>query len=104
MSELYKFILSQAGIDWPDGMTFDCTKIDVSRDVQDMAYDAFMRNSGAQEFECNMYWALSGPKVDKDLPPNTVLLHEGYLQQHVAERASDDAAHYDEENEENAEM
>lgn len=67
---------------------FDCRKIDVAKNIQDMFYEYYAKMA-REEDDCltdndikigiTMLLAMSGPKVDENLADNEVEIFEGFI-------------------------
>ena len=57
----YDLIAKQLGYD-PEKVVYDCTKIDVSKSVQDQIF-AFYKNDGASLEAISQAWVCYGPKT-----------------------------------------
>ena len=61
-----------------DAVRFDCTKIDVSRNIQENIFSVWEK-MGASNFEIGMTWCNSGPKTDDTLPQDTISITHGFF-------------------------
>jgi len=61
-----------------DAVRFDCTKIDVSRNIQENIFSVWEK-MGASRLEIGMMWCNSGPKTDDTLPQDTISITHGFF-------------------------
>jgi len=73
----YDNIAKTLGLD-KDAVRYDCTKIDVSRNIQKNIFNAWER-MGASDIEIGMTWCNSGPKTDDNLPRGTIRITHGFV-------------------------
>lgn len=73
---LYESIGASLGV-YTDKLRYDCTKIDVSLNIQSNMFETFERRYPGDSV--GMIWALSGPKTDRALPDDTVVLFNGFF-------------------------
>jgi hypothetical protein len=59
-------------------LRYDCTKIRVSRSIQDAIFD-HMRENGANETEIGSAWVRYGPKADEELPDGTAIVEPKFF-------------------------
>ncbi len=85
---LYDAIAAALGYDISDeSLRYDCRKVCISENIREMLYktyetenkQAFLENSELAAFEVTRRLLLYGPKVDADLPDNTVRTEEGFV-------------------------
>lgn len=86
--ELYEAVAKEMGYLIPDKLHYNCTKVNVSREIQDGFYTHYLElvkeedpNMPEHEAHCQitMLLAMSGPKVDKSLKANEVEVFEGFI-------------------------
>lgn len=85
---LYEAIAHALGADGgDDDLCYDCTKVNISADLQDEIYEAYRaeyideyrRTPGSFDAEVAMLLARSGPKVDRALPMRHAEVFDGFL-------------------------
>ena len=77
ISSFYDNVARTLGFD-KDAVRYDCTKIDVSRNIQNNIFSAWEK-MGASDLEIGMVWCNSGPKTDDKLAEDTVRLFHGFF-------------------------
>lgn len=86
LSDLYRTIALACGFPFDDeNFRVDCTKVNIANNIQDNIYEAYRRkfpeeyafNPAEFDTQITMQLCLGGPKVDKDLPENTVEVFYG---------------------------
>ena len=75
--DLYNMIAEQLGFDHRK-CNYDCTKIEVSADIEEN-----IRRCYEDQEEFAMSWLVFGPKMNRDLPTNTVAIREGFISEEV---------------------
>lgn len=79
LSNVYDLIAQAAGVNPDDVQSYDCRNIDYSRNAQDLIYKK-VGTQVSDTVQITMVLAMSGPKVDASLPPNTAVIYrEGIL-------------------------
>ena len=73
----YDNVAKTLGIDI-DAVRYDCTKIDVSRNIQNNIFGVWEK-MGASNLEIGMTWCNSGPKTYDELPDDTIRISHGFL-------------------------
>ena len=73
----YDNVAETIGLD-KDAVRYDCTKIDVSRNIQDNIFSVWEK-MGASDLEIGMTWCNSGPKTDDKLPHDTINITHGFF-------------------------
>ena len=73
----YDNVAETMGLD-KDAVRYDCTKIDVARNIQDSIFKSWEK-LGASDFDIGMTWCNSGPKTDDKLPRDTIRIDHGFL-------------------------
>ena len=61
----------------PFNLMYECTKINVSKNVQDLIFE-YYKAEGAQDYEICMRWCCFGPKVDETLEDFEVEIFDGF--------------------------
>ena len=88
LTDLYDAVAKQIGYDDTSELEYDCTKINVSLDVQDAFYEFYAAiareaNPDVTEQEAStattVLLAVSGPKVDIHLNANEVEVFDGFI-------------------------
>lgn len=88
LSQFYELVGEELGFDTTDEtIRYDCRKIEIAKNIQDIFYlayetaypDAFAGNYSQAMTEVTMILALSGPKVNRNLPDNTVSIEEDFI-------------------------
>lgn len=79
IQDFYEYVVKLAGFEVRPYKRFNCTKIFVSRTVQDYIMDGY-KNRGAEDFEIGMIWCCYGPKVDETLSGSEVLIEPGFYE------------------------
>ena len=74
---LYETVAKLSGYEVTDNTHYDCTKITVSRNIQELIYD-YYEDGGCELWEINMGWLNGGPKTDDSLPNDTAVIEEGF--------------------------
>jgi len=76
----YDNVAQTLGFD-KDKVLYDCTKIDVSKNIQDNIYEVWEK-MGAPDAEIAITWLNSGPKADDKLPDDTIRISHGFFRDH----------------------
>jgi hypothetical protein len=79
MQDFYEYVVKLAGFEDEPYKRFNCTKIFVSRTVQDYIKDGY-KNRGAEDFEIGMILGCYGPKIDETLKANEVSIIPGFYE------------------------
>ena len=78
ITQFYEFVAVKANLKLEGDYTFDCRKINVSKDIQDALFKYMEENGYSQETIC-MMWCVYGPKAFEEFPDNTVELLDGFV-------------------------
>lgn len=73
----YPFICSKAGLD-STGKIFDCTKINIAKDIQESWYD-YIKSLNMDLVAFTMFLLDKGPKVDDNLSKGQVFISNEFL-------------------------
>jgi hypothetical protein len=76
LSNVYDLIAQAAGVNPDDVQSYDCRNIDISRNAQDLIYEK-VGTEVSDTVQITMALAMSGPKVDDSLLPNTAVIYRG---------------------------
>lgn len=74
--DLYNKVAEQMGYDYKE-CEYDCREIEVSEDIE----EEIRRNYEDPE-EFGMIWIIYGPKMNKDLPENTVAISDKFIKKY----------------------
>ena len=86
--QLYDRVARQIGYKNTHELNYDCRKINVAKNIQDMFYEYYtklVRNADSKtpdsdiQIGITMTLAMSGPKVDETLEDNEVEIFEGFI-------------------------
>ena len=86
--ELFDSIARQMGYINADELNYDCRKINVAKNIQDMFYEFYTQLTKEADdtmpdsdikVGITMLLAMSGPKVDKNLADDEVEIFEGFI-------------------------
>jgi phage gp16-like protein len=86
--ELFDSIARQMGYKNASELNYDCTKINVAKNIQDMFYEFYTQLTKEADntisdsdirIGITMLLAMSGPKVDENLAENEVEIFEGFI-------------------------
>lgn len=75
-TEVYNLIASAAGVNPDDVKSFDCRKIDYSRNAEDLLYKKVGTEVG-DTASITMALAMNGMKIDDKLPGNSAVIYRG---------------------------
>lgn len=81
ITNLYDMVAVLLGQD-SEKCHYDCTKLEVSTDIVD-AIEATYRDGADNDdwkMTFGMHWCCFGPKVNEELPKNTVEVYDGFIQ------------------------
>ena len=73
----YDNVSETLGLD-KDSVHYDCTKIDVSKNIQENIFNGWEK-LGAPDLEIGMTWCNSGPKTDDKLPQDIIRIDHGFF-------------------------
>lgn len=88
ITELYEAAASEMGFVVPEKLHFNCTKINVSKHIQDKFYERYLYelkadnphfNEHEARVQITMLLAMSRPKVNAKLKANEVEIFEGFI-------------------------
>ena len=74
LSNVYDLIAQAAGVNPEDVQSYDCRNIDFSRNAQDLIYEK-VGTEVSDTVQITMALAMSGPKVDDSLSPDTAVIY-----------------------------
>lgn len=78
ITEFYEYVARKANLTVEGDYTFDCRKINVSKDIQEALFKTMEVNGNSQETIC-MIWCVYGPKAYEEFPNNTVEVLDGFV-------------------------
>lgn len=78
ITQFYEYVARKANLKLEGNYTFDCRKINVSKDIQDALFKYMEASGYSQETIC-MMWCVYGPKAFEEFPDNTVELLDGFV-------------------------
>lgn len=78
ITQFYEFVATKANFNLEGNYTFDCTKINISKNIQDALFK-YMEDNGYPKEEICMIWCLYGPKAFEEFNDNTVELLDGFV-------------------------
>lgn len=85
LPDFYDAVAREMGYNATDNLHYDCTKVNVSREMQDSFYDYYTalarENLPEREIRTNitMLLLMSGPKVDDSFKGNEVEVFDGFI-------------------------
>lgn len=80
LTPFYETVASVAGYEVKQEDIFDCTKVNVSANVQENIIAAYQeKDTSLEKSSVISLLLMAGPKVDAGLPDNTVEIFDGYI-------------------------
>ena len=80
LTPFYETVASVAGYEVKQEDIFDCTKVNVSANVQENIIAAYQeKDTSLEKSSVISVLLMAGPKVDAGLPDNTVEIFDGYI-------------------------
>ncbi len=80
LTPFYETVASVAGYEVKQEEIFDCTKVNVSANVQENIIAAYQdKDTDLEKSSVISILLMAGPKVDAGLPDNTVEIFDGYI-------------------------
>ena len=80
--DFYNAIALQLGYPDLDAIRYDCTKIEVSEERAEAVeewYKSLDPDGNEWKYAFGMHWVCSGPKTNKDLHGDEVIIEEGFI-------------------------
>lgn len=78
IEKFYENVMKRFGTKLAPNDKYDCTKIDISKNIQDYWFD-YYEGQGASSCDVAMMLLMMGPKVDESLSDNKVFLYPGFI-------------------------
>ena len=77
--KLYDCIAIAMGYNLNQVQSYDCKKVEVSSNIVHAVMDWYKSNYADYKVSFGMEWVCFGPKENKELPDNTVEVHDGFI-------------------------
>ena len=77
--DLYDLVAIKLGYNH-NACTYDCRKIEVAPNFADAIEKFYEKNFSDYKFRFGMDWVCFGPKVNEDLPDDTIEVEDGFIE------------------------
>ena len=78
ITDFYELVARRVNLKLEGNYTFDCRKINVSKNIQDALFK-YMEDTGHSQEHICMVWCIYGPKAFEEFPDNTVEVLDGFV-------------------------
>lgn len=79
ITDMYKKVAELAGYNVTDNTRYNCTKINVARNIQEKLFKYYEEVEHMPKANIGMIWCIYGPKADDSLADDSVMIEEGFF-------------------------